>query len=300
MQHPTTILPALTLGDLPPALKAAVSYLAGYTGGTLNSYRYHLDLWMKWCGTQGLDPLEVERGHVQLWVHEYGQTHKPSTTSTAFTPIKGYYRWCHLDGIIPRDPAAYVRLPKVVYSKRPPVDRYDIRKFLMAAKAYSPRHWCLTQMLGVMGLRISEACSITVEAALYVERGMRVLNYIGKGNKPATTPIPYPSVAAFDAAIAGRRTGWLLTTLEGERLTRHAAAGLIETVNRHAGIDRRLNPHYLRALAITQGREAGLSLDEMREFARHEDTRTTQRHYDLTQGELGSHPVHAIGSRLAI
>lgn len=300
MYDATAILPALALNDLPPAEKAAVSFLARYTDPTLGLYTRYIKLWFEWCGTQGVDPLAVERGHLELWVHEFAKTHKPSTVGSAFTPISGYYKYADYDGLIPRNPALYVRLPKIHYAKPKPIDRYELRKFLAAAKDYSPRHWCLTQMLCVMGLRISEACAITVEQALVVEQGMRVLHYIGKGSKPATSPIPYQSLGAFDAAIDGRTTGWLIARKDGGRLSRHGAAGLVETVNRHAGLDVRLGPHYLRKLGITQGREAGLSLDEVRIFARHESAETTLKHYDLTQTELGSHPGLAIAARLAV
>lgn len=300
MQH-ATLTTAQTLGGLPPHQMLAVSYLARYTGGTHNGYRLHLGRYLAWCADQALDPLEdVTRGHVELYIRHLGETLKPSSVCAAMNPVRGYYRFGMIDGLITRDPAAYARLPKARFTRKPPVDRTDIRLFLTAAKEISPRHWCLTQMLGVMAMRVSEACSITVEQALHVEQGIRVLNYIGKGSKPAQTPIPYQSLGAFDAAIDGRTTGPLLTNLDGTPLTRHAAHGLVVTVSKRADIGIMLNPHYLRAIAITQGKEGGLSLDEMQRLARHEDPRTTQRHYDLTTANHGSHPVHAIGARLAI
>lgn len=300
MTHATPIQ-AIALGTLPPHQAAAVAFLARYSGDTLELYQRYLARFLDWCERQDLDPLvDVIRGHLELYVRHIAEGRKPSTVGSAFTPVKGYYKFAYLDGRISHDPAAYVRLPKVWYTRKPPVDRSDIRRFLATAREISPRHWCLTQMLGVMGMRATEACSITVEQALNVEQGLRVLRYIGKGGKPAATPIPYQSLAAIDAQIGGRTTGPLLTTLTGEPLSRHAAYGLVETVNHAAGLDRHLNPHYLRALAITQGREAGLTLDEMQAFARHEDPRTTKRHYDLTVDNLGSHPVHTIGARLAV
>lgn len=301
MTH-ATLAPAAVLGNLPPHQAAAVAFLARYTGPTHQLYTRYLGQFLAWCDRNQLQPLaDVTRGHLELYIRELGETLKPSSVGAAFTPVRGYYKFAYLDGHITHDPAAYARLPKIHYQRKPPVDRTDIRRFLATAKRIGPRHWCLTQLLGVMGLRISEACSLTVDQALHVEQGLRVLHYIGKGGKPAATPIPYQSIGAVDAAIAGRTSGPLLTTLDGRPLSRHAAYGLVETVN-HAtpDLERHLNPHYLRALAITQGREAGLTLDEMQVFARHDDPRTTKRHYDLTRENLGSHPVHAIGARLAI
>jgi len=300
MQH-ATLMPAAQLGALPPAQQLAISFLARYTGPTHDLYRTMLGRWLNWCDTQGLDPLEdVTRGHVELYIRELRTTLKDSSVCTALNPVRGYYKMGCIDGIISRDPAAYARLPKVQYTRKPMVDRTDVRLFLTAAKELGPRHWCLTQMLTVMAMRVSEACSITVEQALHVEQGLRVLNYIGKGNKPASTPIPYQSLAAVDAAIGERTTGPLLTRLDGQPLTRSAASSLVSTVTKRAGIDVHLTPHYLRKLAITQGHEAGLAPTELQHLARHSDVNTTMRIYQLAQIDLGAHPVHTIGARLAI
>lgn len=296
-----TLMPAHQLGDLPPHHMLTVSYLARYSGPTRDLYRYHLGRWLAWCDDNQLDPLvDVSRGHVELYIRHLSESLEDSTVCTAMNPVRGYYKFACIDGILDRDPAAYARLPKVQYHRKPPVDRTDIRAFLACAKQTGVRHWCLTQMLGVMALRVSEACSITVEQALDVEQGIRVLNYIGKGDKPASTPIPYQSLAAFDAAIGGRTTGPLLTTLDGRPLSRHAAYSLVATVSDRAALGIKFRPHYLRALAITQGKEAGLRLDEMQTLARHESPRTTQRHYDLSTANHGQHPVHTIGARFAI
>jgi site-specific recombinase XerD len=302
MTHATNALtPAAILGSLPPHQAAAVGFLARYDGDTRELYRRYLAQWLTWCDAQGLHPFaDVTRGHVELYIREISKTNATATVCTAMNPVRGYYKWASIDGLIDRDPAVYARLPKVHHKRKPPVDRTDIRLFLNTARDVSPRHWCLTQMLGVMAMRVSEACSITVPQALHVEQGIRVLHFTGKGNKPASIPIPYQSLAAFDAAIDGRTHGQLLTTLDGQPLSRFAASGLVETVNKRAGLSVHMNPHYLRALAITQGKEGGMTLDEMQRLARHEDPRTTQRHYDLSQENYGSHPVHLVGARLAV
>lgn len=61
-----------------PAQRAAVSYLARYTGHTHTLYAYQLRPLVAWCETNGLDPLVgIERAHV-----EYAAS-SGSPTSTA-------------------------------------------------------------------------------------------------------------------------------------------------------------------------------------------------------------------------
>lgn len=299
---------AIAPGDfkqMPPAIQAGLTFLQSQKNPkTADLYRRYLYQWINWCQDQGLDPLnDIDRYHIERWIAEFRQTHKDSTLGSAFTPIRGYYRAAHEEELIRRDPTAYIKLPKIRYPKKPPVDRYDVRKFLLEAKRMSPRHWCLTQLACLCGMRVHEICGLTVEQALHVEQGMRVLHYIGKGNKPAVTPIPYQSVSAVDAQIGERTTGPLLTTKDGSRaLSRHGAWTLINTINkrleRRDGIKLNLSPHYLRKIGISEV-IAGDGIEAARVFARHEDTATTLR-YDINQTELARHPVHGAGSRLAI
>lgn len=294
-----TLMPAARLGNLPPAQQLAVSFLARYTGPTHDLYRHYVGQWLTWCETNDLDPLvDVTRGHVELYIRELRGTVRDSTVCSALNPVRGYYKMGCIDGIIDRDPAAYARLPKAHYRKKANIDRVDVRRFLSAAKVASPRHWCLTQMLGVLAMRVSEALSVTVEQALHVEQGIRVIHYIGKGGVPATTPIPYQSLAAFEAVIGDRTTGPLLLNACGTPLTRSGAFSMVKTIGKRVGVT--TNPHHLRAVAITQVKESGLGLEEMQRLARHADPRTTQRHYDLSEENHGSHPVHTIGARFAI
>lgn len=294
-----TVAPIYRLDTMPPHIEAAIGYLARFTNqNTHKLYTRYLNDWFAWCEHQEKNPLDITRAYIELYVHEISQGHKASSVGSAMTPIRGYYEMAHIDGKITTNPAAYVRLPKIQYKKRPPVETYDLKHFLRTARDTSPRHWAASQMLCSMGMRASEACSITVEQALEIDRGMRVLRYIGKGGKPTEKAIPAQSVASIDAAINGRTTGWLLTNLRGDKLTRNALYGLMRTVGNRAGI--RMNPHYLRSAAATMMLDAGASLFEAQRFLDHSDIRTTQKHYDLRQHDVATHPAHFVGAKLAI
>ena len=68
----------------------------------------------------------------------------------------------------------------------------------------------LACLLGLLGLRVSEACGINIED-LAIERGHRTVTVLGKGSKLALIPLP-PRVAApstWRPVIAGRdRCSW--------------------------------------------------------------------------------------------
>ena len=73
---------------------------------------------------------------------------------------------------------------------------------------------------------------------------------------------------------------------------------LVATLAREAGIAQRLIPHGLRHSAITVGLDAGVSLRDMQDFARHADPKTTRR-YDRSRNALNRHDIYAIAHYLA-
>ncbi len=64
------------------------------------------------------------------------------------------------------------------------LDRSELGLFLFTAEQYDRAHAALVVLLGLNGLRVSEACATNVED-LGIERGHRTLRILGKDNKPA-------------------------------------------------------------------------------------------------------------------
>ncbi len=97
------------------AQQAAVSYLARYYGLTHSQYAYQLRQWFAWCESSGLDPLvEIQRAYVELYIRGLGDRGlMDSSVVTMMHAVRGYFRFAHIDGLIPSDPAVYARLPKV-------------------------------------------------------------------------------------------------------------------------------------------------------------------------------------------
>lgn len=68
------------------------------------------------------------------------------------------------------NPAQYVRRPQVHPSSGQGLDRSELGVFLFIAEQYDRAHAALAVLLGMNGLRVSEACATNVED-LGIERG---------------------------------------------------------------------------------------------------------------------------------
>ncbi len=290
---PTT--PLVLRAELPlldQAQLAAAAFLVRYSGRTLESYRTDLGQFVQWAADVGLAPLAASRTHIELyrsWMDERGLA--ASTIDRRLSTVCGYYRFAHIDGRIPSNPAQYVRRPRVHPSAQRGMDRGELASFLYTAERTSPMHAALAVLLGLNGLRVSEACGANVEN-LGFERGHRTLQIIGKGNKPAGVPLVPRTARTLDLAIGERAEGPILLRHDGCRLDVRTAYRWVRSVGNKAGLER-IHPHMLRAAFIMAALDAGVPLRDVQIAARHADPRTTTV-YDRRRQNYDRHAAYAV------
>ena len=194
---------------------AVAGFLARYSGPTRISYAADLRYWFAWCGQVGLLAFEAQRPHLELWarlLEERGLAR--ATIGRRLSTLAGFYRFAVIDGILDRSPAEYVRRPRIdTESATLGLDRMELGAFIAQGAAAGPRDHAVACLLGLLGLRVSEACNIDIED-LSTERGHRTVTVLGKGHKLAVIPMPPRVGRAVDQA-AGERIGGplLLMTL---------------------------------------------------------------------------------------
>jgi integrase/recombinase XerD len=278
----------------------AAAFVAGYgSPRTRTAYRSDLADFFDWCASHGLAPLRAERAHVELYARALEQVGcAPATVARRLSTLAGLFRYAVEECILERSPVAHVRRPRV--SEDSPtvgLDRGELSHLLDVAEAAGPRDHALVCLLGLNGLRVSEACGADV-GDLGQERGHRVLVVIRKGNRRATVPLAPRTLAAVQAHTGARTNSPLLLANDGTRLDRHDAARAIRRLARAAGINTPLTPHSLRHRFVTLALEAGVPLHRVQDAAGHAGPRTT-RGYDRARHALDGHASYAIASFIA-
>jgi integrase/recombinase XerD len=163
---------------------AAVAFLTRYRGRTLDAYRHDLRGFFQWASDNNLDVLAATRPHIELyrsWMEDRGLA--ASTIDRRLSTACGFYRFAHIDGRISSNPAQYVRRPQVHPSNARGLDRSELGVFLYTAEQYDRDHAALAVLLGLNGLRVSEACATNVED-LGLERGHRTLRSVRFRGRP--------------------------------------------------------------------------------------------------------------------
>mgnify|MGYP000184974542 FL=1 len=302
MSAPTALL-AYQPASMSTAQLAAVSFLARYSGRTHRLYAFQLREWFSWCEGHGLDPLVgVQRAHVELYIRGLGERGlMDSSVVTMMHGVRGFFRFAHIDGLVPADPAVYARLPKVHRdeSRTQGLDRLELTRFLQVSQTITVHHGALAFLLGINALRASEAAAVRVEDYAETLRGHRVLRLVGKGNKPATMPVTVPVLRVLEACRGDRAEGPLiLRPQSGNPIDRRDVYRMVARIAKAAGIPRHISPHSLRHAAITNALDAGVPLRDAQILARHADPRTTE-HYDRARGNLDRHGVHFLTAYVA-
>jgi site-specific recombinase XerD len=278
---------------------AVAGFLAGYTGNTLVSYTTDLRLFAVWCAERGVRLLGVKRAHLELFArHMETEGRMRSTVARRLSTLASFYRYCHVEGILRRNPAANVRRPKVDHESRTlGLDRNELGALLVQAGLGSARDHALISLLALNGLRISEALGADIDD-LDMDRGHRTLMILRKGGKHVTIPLAPRTARALDLYIGERTVGPIFTTVDGRRMDRSAADRMVKRLARRAGITKRISPHSLRHSFITAALDAGVPLRDVQEAASHADPRTTMR-YDRGRQSLDRHATYVVAAFLA-
>ncbi len=301
MQHPT-VLRALTSTPRPDDI-ALEAFLDRYSGGTRENYATVLHILFEWCERRSIEPLAATRQQLEQFARymENERRCAPSTVASHLSVVKGYYKFAFIDEWIARSPAEYLRMPMHFPdpARRTWLNRNEFGAVLHAAQESHVMEWALISMLGLLGLRISEALSVQIEDFQTIERGHRILRIVGKGKKAANIPLPVMVQRAMDAAAGSRESGQLLLRpINGEPMNRRSAAIAITRLVRSCGIETNITPHSFRRAYITNGLAAGVNVREMQKGARHSDPRLTMS-YDRREDDYDSSANFTVASFIA-
>lgn len=140
-----------------------------------------------------------------------------------------------------------LKMPRVIFDETRALglDRVQLGALIQTARVMSPDKDALVTLMGLLALRVSEACNVRIEDFQDVERGHRVLRLIGKGGKPATIPLPVPVIRTMVKCADDRESGFLIRRADGTQQDRMGAYRWIKAIAKRAGLPDAVHPHTL-------------------------------------------------------
>jgi site-specific recombinase XerD len=262
-----------------------------------------LRVFLRWCSDQGLEPLAAVRADVERYVRwlQDVRRYQPSTVSRRLSVVVGFHRVCVIDQILIHSPADYVRR-STVPAESPTLGLGHLQfEALLTTARLSPNSndFALVAMLGLLGLRIFEACGASI-TDLDEEHGHRVLRVRGKGGKVVLVPLPPAAARAIDRAVDDRTDGPILRSALGTRMDRHAATRRLKHLAATAGV-RMPRMHHAHVETHVRDNHARRWRQPPRcrdRGPRHADPCTTMR-YDRARKNLDRHPNYILAAYMA-
>jgi integrase/recombinase XerD len=214
----------------------------------------------------------------------------PTSLRRRAASIRGFYRFAFGDGLIDRDIAAHLDLPRQPRLLPETLTVAEVDALLEAAPDLRAR--ALLELLYAAGLRVSEAVGLDRED-LSLEGGF--VRVIGKGDRERLVPVgdvaldwlgrwleeARPALLALHH-VEPVRGGPLFLGDRGGRLARQQAFAAVRASARRAGLTERVSPHTLRHSFATHLLEGGADLRIVQELLGHASISTTQLYTHLT------------------
>lgn len=277
--------------------------------GTRDQYARIWASWRTWCEMIDVAPFAARRSDVEAYTAALATVGSPGrppadrkplarrTIAQHMAAISSYYRRAIEDELTERNPVPTSSRPRVSrQSRQPHLTPDEIRGLIAAADDHSAQMSALVALLALVCLRVSEALAADIEN-LAREAGVDVLWVVRKGDKGERVLLPPPASVRVRRAVAGRRSGPIVTTSTGRPVDRKAAWARVRRLGEKAGITAEIGPHTLRHAYITRGHELGIPVADLQDAAGHSSVETT-RLYDRRRFDPATHPSFKIASDL--
>lgn len=232
--------------------------LHGKTPRTRQLYLEEVNRFARWLkdhhrpeGTAG-DLLRVTRHDARAWLGDLEREGKSKATiRSRWIALRSFYRWAVDEDELDESPMAKVVVPK---SDPPPIAVLDADQLRALFRACEGRNFvdrrdlALFRLLAATGMRIGEACDLTVNDIDLVNRVVVIRH--GKGDRSRMVRFDAATAAALDRYRRARArhrlagTPWLWLGYRG-RFTRKGASPALDKRAKLAGLGH-VHPHQLR------------------------------------------------------
>lgn len=297
-------------GPLHDAVRDYLAHLTverGLSANTLGAYRRDLARYVQYLEAAGRRaPADVTERDVEDFVlvvrtgSDGGAVLSASSAARAVVAVRGWHRFCTLEGLTGTDAASAVRPPAQPRRLPKAISTGDVERLLEAAGAGDGpgplRDRALLELLYSTGARISEAVGLDVDD-LDLTPGRSAVRLLGKGSKERVVPVGSYAVEAVEAyvvrgrpalAAAGRGESALFLNTRGSRLSRQSAWAVLRASAERAQLpaSAHVSPHTLRHSFATHLLAGGADVRVVQELLGHASVTTTQVYTLVTRDTL--------------
>jgi site-specific recombinase XerD len=296
-----------------------IAYMAGprrSSPHTVDAYRRDLTDFVGFLERLDCDVADVDHRTLRTYLANL-ETRGLARTSIRrrASVVRRFYRFCEREGVVSRNPAELLTLPKARPRLPRVLKRADVGRMLSFAedrtatlevdpsegggsRHAAPESWrdlALVELLYDAGLRAGEACAMHIQDADLRSGWVRVEQ--GKGGRDRVVPLADAAALAITAyiekgrpALASRRKdaddGTLFLNSRGRPMTTRDVRRVVTRLGNASLDGRPIWPHLLRHSFATHLLEGGADLRSVQELLGHADVGSTQIYTHVTSERL--------------
>ena len=206
-----------------------------------------------------------------------------TTISRELASIKAFFHFLFREGRIRRDPAEFLKAPKI--EKKAPVilTVNEVNALLEQPMNGSPkeiRDKAMLELLYATGIRVSELIGLSMND-LNLQVGYITCR---DGQKERMVPFGRNAKQAMvryldqgrEALLKGKESEWLFTNCNGRAMSRQGFWKIIKCYGAKAGIEADITPHTLRHSFAAHLLRGGADIHAVQAMLGHSDAATTQ------------------------
>lgn len=267
----------------------------GASPNTVAAYRRDLHDWARFLGRRRARVTDATPAVVVDYLERLRASGlRPASVARRLSAVRGLYRHLVREGVLARDPAEHVEVPRPPRPLPRALARETVSALVEAPDTGRPagvRDRALLELLYATGLRASECCALRLED-LNLAAGFVVCT--GKGRRQRLVPVGAAALAwvrtylgdVRPRATRRRDCGRLFVNPRGQPLSRQSVWRIVWRAAAAAGVRRRVSPHVLRHSFASHLLEGGADLRSVQAMLGHADIGTTQIYTHLPSAAL--------------
>lgn len=208
--------------------------------------------------------------------------------------IRGFFKFLSQSGIIKKNAAQLVDLPKTGLKLPDVFDVTEVEKLLAQPNRKTPkglRDAAMFEVIYAAGLRVSELINLLL---INVNLDAGFVRVLGKGGKERIVPIGRKAMESLQSYLKEGRpqlvkkdmSRYLFPVRAGNPMTRQGFWKLLRNYALKAGITKRISPHSMRHSFASHLLEGGADLRAVQVMLGHVDIATTQIYTHVAQKRL--------------
>lgn len=297
------------------------------TEGSVTSYAQEIVFYLRWCATEGVDPLEVTSDDAEAYaafIHGYAQ----GTQNLKLLTVRLFFKKAIARKFVDENPFEHANMPsRSPETITPSLTKEMTERLLRSIQndfdhpregLTAKRDYALVTIMVRMCFRTTESAALRWGRFQETEGRIRV-SFMGKGKKPAHLFVPvdvWRTLLGWKRAyerelgvVLGPRDPVFLPNSTRERLQVRGRKGLspLRPLSRRSvyGIvtgrmhdldirGDRMSPHALRATGAVLAYKAGATLPQIQSLLRHSSVNTTMIYLASIMGDAATDAMDAI------